>query len=57
MTKKIEINFETNELNYYLGGYFDAGGSVCIEKKNIKKRNLHAYGLKISCCFDNLKIN
>ena len=51
--KKIEINNETNELNYYFAGYFDSRGSISIGKHGKKK--LHAYQLKSSCCFDNKK--
>jgi len=43
------INHETNELNYYFGGYFESRHSICIAKIKVKntKRVLYQLRLKL----------
>ena len=53
MVKKIEINWETNELNYLFGGYFSAIGSIWIYKGN---QSEGSYYLRTSIHFDELRI-
>ena len=53
MAKKIEINNETNELNYLFGGYFSGCGHVNLYK--VKKYE-ESYSFKGNVAFDDLKI-
>ena len=49
---KIEINNETNELNFLFGGYFSGRGSVTIKKYGKLKGS---YAIRASLFFDSMK--
>ena len=51
---KIEINNETNELNYLFGGYFSGCGRVKIRKIKQDVSSV-SYDLSICVSFDNMK--
>ncbi|KKL14972.1 hypothetical protein LCGC14_2510300, partial [marine sediment metagenome] len=56
MVKKIEIDNETNELNYLFGGYFSGQGRIYYIKEKVNGR--HPFGrhfLRITVCFEDLK--